>query len=135
MGNVFGGILAILGVFFCVPAAVVLIFWFLFKSIRRRNELKAEIFSKAIEKGVELPANFFSSVPKVKAGVHAWLICGIIFIALGVGTSLIFILLAFWKVRIVTSFVLGVIPLVLGLGFLLIHRFTNRNRQEQSEQK
>ncbi|MDR1342633.1 MAG: DUF6249 domain-containing protein [Prevotellaceae bacterium] len=122
---------AILGVFFVPIAAAILIVWFYLRNVRRRNELKAEIYGKAIEKGVELPADLFGITPKLKK--RNPLSSGIICIALGLGIALTFVVIGCVKgtASAFTVAALGFIPLMLGLGFLAIHFIGKKQRGEQ----
>lgn len=124
-------ILGILGIFFAPVAAVVLIILVYLRNVRRRNELKAEIYSKALEKGVELPADLFGLIPKLKKKNP--LTTGIICIALGLGIALTFVVIGCVKgnANIFTVAALGLIPLMLGLGFLAIHFIGKKQRGEQ----
>ncbi|MDR1417256.1 MAG: DUF6249 domain-containing protein [Prevotellaceae bacterium] len=128
-------IIAVLGVFFAPVAAVALIVWFYFRNVRRRNELKAEVYSKAIEKGVELPADLFSlKMPKSRKNV--WLNVGITCIALGLSILLTFVIAGClegsskWSISVG---LMGLVPFVLGWGFLAIHFISKK--QERGEQE
>jgi purine-cytosine permease-like protein len=123
-------ILAIVGVFFVPFAALLLILWFYFRHIRRRNELKAELYSKSLEKGVELPKELFGAAPSK----NTWLILGVTLAALGLGLILAFSLLACIEgsVKVLGAGIFGLIPLMLGLGFLAIHIISRRLQGGQS---
>ncbi|GHT10814.1 hypothetical protein AGMMS4956_02900 [Bacteroidia bacterium] len=116
-------ILAIVGIFFVPLVAAVLIVLFVQKSTRRRNELQADLCAKALEKGMELPADLFAA-PKKQ---HNPFKTGIICIAAGVGIVLFFALTALLTERdAIAGAPIGIVPLAIGGGYLLIHRFNQR---------
>ncbi len=108
--------LAIIGIFFIPPVLVILIIWFLSIERRKRNKLQAELYTKALEKGQELPANFFVQPKKKKNALNVGIIC----IAVGIGISL-FIYIAADGPEKIQGASLGIIPFFIGLAYLLIY--------------
>ncbi len=111
-----GGLYFIIGII-AVPFIFVIIIT-LIKSLdnRKRMQMKADLYAKAIEKGVELPQNLFE-IPKKK---NNSLKSGIILIFIGIGISL-FLLLTAKPGDEIRSAASGLVPLFLGIGFLVVH--------------
>ncbi|MDR0566285.1 MAG: DUF6249 domain-containing protein [Prevotellaceae bacterium] len=113
---------------FAVPVAgLVLIAYFFARSIRRRNELKAEIYSKALEKGVALPPNVFGGEKKSKNPQQAFN-AGVICLAIGLGIALTFALTG-WIIGQKEAFVaaaFGLIPMLTGLACFVIYRYSQK---------
>lgn len=84
----------------------------------KRMQMKADFYTKAIEKGVELPQDLFE-VPKKK---HNSLKTGIILIFVGVGISSYLFLVAQPGDEL-RSAAPGLIPFFLGVGFLIVYLY------------
>lgn len=126
-------ILAVLGIFFAPITMVVLIFWFKSSERRKRHQLQAQIAMKALESGQPMPDDLFAELQK-PAKKRNPLNTGIICIAVGVGIAL-----AGWFVpsillgddmgtRIASLGILGVIPVLIGIAYLLIHFIEKKKR-------
>jgi hypothetical protein len=87
--NYMVAIVAIFAIFIVPIAGIALIAYFFARSARRRNELKAELYSKAIEKGVELPKELFAPSSKTQKPQRA-LNVGVICTSVGIGIALAF---------------------------------------------
>jgi len=113
-------VLAIIGIFFVPIVMVILIVWIVSNEKRRRNQLQADLYAKALEKGQpipDIPADWFAE----KKGNP--LNTGIICIAVGIGISL-FIWLskgAIPGVELSKAAALGIIPFLIGVAYVLIH--------------
>jgi len=117
MGN-----LAIIGCIFLPLITVILVVWFRSEENRKRYQLQAELYAKAIEQGKPVPADLFAVPKKSRHSLHAGLIC----IAAGIGIAL-----AMWVMSVITypsfsqlilSFgALGIIPFLIGVAFIIIH--------------
>jgi len=112
------GSIAIIGVFIAPPAMVILILWLIFSRKNKRNKLRAEVLTKAIEHGQTLPENFFDEPKKQRNPLNI----GIILMATGVGISL-FLQLLVNSIPGVTPQVwtVGILPFLVGAAFLIIH--------------
>jgi hypothetical protein len=116
------GHLAIIGLFFMPILMVVAIIWIKSNSKNKQNRLQAEVYAKAIEHGQELPANFFETLPQEPKKRANPLNIGIILIAVGVGISLFFAVIAWIGVKeSMQGAPIGIIPFFIGIGYLLIH--------------
>ena len=111
------------GIFFIGIAIFVTPFVFvaiitLFKNLdnRKKMQIKADFYLKAMEKGVKLPDDFLET-PKKK---HASLKTGILLTIIGLGIILFLFLIADPGQEIRTM-APGLVPLFLGLGFLVVH--------------
>lgn len=82
----------------------------------KRIQMKADFYTKAIEKGVDLPPDLFE-VPKKK---HNSLKTGILMIFIGVGISLYFFMVAQPGDEL-RSAAQGLIPFFIGVGFLIVY--------------
>ena len=118
LANIFtnGGMFFIVGII-AVPFVFVIIIT-LIKSYdnQKRMQMKADFYTKAIEKGVELPQDLFET-PKKK---HNSLKTGILLIFIGIGISL-YLFLEAQPGDELRSAAPGLIPFFLGLGFLIVY--------------
>jgi hypothetical protein len=120
-------VLAIIGVFFLPIISITLIVWlivrFKIKANMTRERLQADLYAKAIEKGMELPQfppSFFTQENVEKKRRNS-LNIGIICVAIGLGTSLFFIVIALLgEKEAVNGAVFGIIPFFIGIAYLLI---------------
>ena len=131
-------VIAIIGVFFVPAALIVLIMWFRSNERRRRYQLQADLYAKALEKGQSVPADLFDEHKIQKKGNP--LNSGIICIAAGVGISLLFVLMAIGFRRIeedaftaLTSVAsVGVIPFFIGVAYLIIHFIEKKKTDDEN---
>lgn len=107
---------------------VIVIVWTKSKENRRRDALRADLYAKAIEKGVTLPEDLLAA-PKTK---NNSLRTGILMIFIGLGIGL-FMYLASPGALQLKGAAAGLIPLFIGLGFLLIH-FINKKQGIEDEE-
>jgi len=139
-----GNILAIIGCGFLPLITVILIVWFKSAENRKRYQLQAELYAKAIEQGKPVPTDLFA-VPKKR---HYSLNAGLICMAAGIGIALAMwvmsvissslvssadnpLSVAFepmlsigfqYRSRLILSFgALGIIPFLIGVAFIIIH--------------
>ena len=117
------GVFAIVGVFFVPAAMIVLIVWFRINANNKRYKLQAELYSKALEKGLPVPADWFQE-PKKKR--NQALNTGIICIAIGIGMALFFwlskgALPGSGGVLISRAASMGIIPFLIGVAYLIIY--------------
>jgi hypothetical protein len=118
-------ILSIIGVFFVPAAMVILIVWFRSNEKRKRYELQADLYAKAIEKGQSVPTDWFTEPKKKSKALNTGIIC----IAVGIGLSLFFWLISvfFAQVDATASAVflsfssVGIIPFLIGVAYVIIH--------------
>jgi hypothetical protein len=111
------------GIFFIGIAIFVTPFVFvaiitLFKNLdnRKKMQIKADFYLKAMEKGGKLPDDFLET-PKKK---HASLKTGILLTIIGLGIILFLFLIA-PPGQEIRNMAPGLVPLFLGLGFLVVH--------------
>ena len=132
------GTLAILGVFFVPAALIILIVWFRSNEKRKRYELQADLYTKALEKGQAIPDGLFAEPPKPKKRYA--LNTGIICIAAGIGVSLSFWLVSVFAAQlnahasaVFMSFMsVGIIPILIGIAFLIIHLIENKKAANEN---
>ncbi|MDR3188859.1 MAG: DUF6249 domain-containing protein [Prevotellaceae bacterium] len=127
------GILAIIGIFIAPMVAIVVVAYFFARSIRRRNELRAELYSKALEKGVELPPNLFAREAKPKSPQHAFNV-GVICAGLGLGVALAFAIMGGVACRREFFYVaaLGAIPTLIGAAYFAIYAVGKKQQHGQA---
>ena len=110
---------------------VIIIVWMEHKEKSKRNQLQADLYLKALEKGQTVPPDLFAD-PKKQ---HNPLNNGIICIAVGIGLSLFFIALSAFifqmdgnasSVFLAMSSV-GIIPFLIGVAFLIIYYIEKKN--------
>jgi len=92
-----------------------LVVWIKSMEKRKNNELMAELYRKSIESGRELPSHLFESKNKNNS-----LKTGIILVFVGIGIA-IFLGAAADDGFTIKNIAGGIIPLFLGIGFLVIH--------------
>jgi len=119
------GVLAVIGVFFIPATLIVLIVWFRNNARIKRYQLQADLAAKALEKGQPISTDLFAEVERK----HNPLNTGIILMAAGIGISLVFVLMAFSLASLepdaffglMSAASVGVVPFLVGVGFLIIH--------------
>ena len=94
----------------------------------KRDRLRAELYMKALEKGEELPAGLIDQ-PKKK---HDYLITGILMISVGAGIALVQGLNSH-PGNYLQDMSGAMIPLCLGIGFLIVHLITKKQRIEDEQ--
>jgi len=100
----------------------ILIVWFYSRERLKRNKMQAELYAKAIESGQAIPPNLFEERKKKRIN---FLNTGIILMSLGFG---IVLTVAMAEPKYLMKGVAGgMIPFMLGVGFLVIH-FISKKR-------
>ena len=124
------GILGIIGAIWLPIIMITLIVWFRTNTERARNCLQADLYAKALEKGMELSPSLFVQEKKKKFNP---LNTGIICIAAGLGVSLSFVTIGLLgnggAVKVAT---IGIIPFFIGIAYLLIW-FINRKQAAKQD--
>jgi len=126
------GALAIIGIFFLPIVMVILIVWFKSNEKRKRYQLQAEVYAKALEKGQAVPDDLFAELKKKRNPLNTGILC----IATGIGVSL-FIWLskgAVPGVEFSKAAALGIIPFLIGVAYVLIH-FIEKNQVANEDAK
>ena len=98
---------------------VIIIVWLGIYEKQKRHQLQADLAAKALEKGQPIPANLFSEPKKKRNPLNI----GIILIAVGVGTSLFFLLISLTgnDKEALGATSLGIIPFLIGMAYIIIH--------------
>ena len=102
---------------------VILSVWFKSVETRKRDQLQAELYDKALEKGQPIPSDLFVMPSKKRNPLNSGIIC----IAIGVGISL-----ALWLISILAGdpdiekvfrvfATIGIVPFFVGIAFVIIH--------------
>ena len=136
--------LAIIGIFFVPIIMIILIAWFKSSERRKRNELQADLYAKALEKGQsipDIPADLFAELKEPKKKNNP-LNTGVICIATGIGISVFIWLgsISFAQVSEEASAVfisfasVGIIPFLIGLAFVIIH-FIEKKKDTEEDAK
>ncbi len=118
---------------FSIPfATAILIFRNKQAGIRERNKLKAELFLKAIEKGVNIPEDLFDEPikPQDKLSTKSlYTLIGLTFVALGAGITILFS-----ANSIMQGFRFGATPALIGVAFLIVAKLAI-GAEKSNEQK
>ena len=114
---------------FAVPFIfVVLIIWISANEKHKRNQLKAEVYLKALEKGQPLPPDLFAADKRGNP-----LYTGIILTLVSIGISLMM-----WVIMDDHSdkrvAIVGIIPFLMGIAYLLIHFIEKKKKNQQNVQ-
>ncbi|MDR0835834.1 MAG: DUF6249 domain-containing protein [Tannerella sp.] len=136
MMKVLLGEFVILIIMFVVPVVLVIaIVWMMTNAKNKQNRLQAEVYSKAIEKGQEIPPNFAASIVPVKRNIFKHLNTGIILIAVGLSVALFFLFmsLVIGERDAAGGATLGVIPFFIGIAYLIIY-FIEKHQEQKSAQ-
>ena len=127
------GVLAVIGIFFVPAALVILIVWFKSNEKRKRYQLQAELYAKALEKGQPVPADLFAEPKKKRNPLNTGIIC----ISVGIGVAL-FIWLAKGAVpggtQIGKAASLGIIPFLIGVAYVIIHFIEKKKTVNENAQ-
>ncbi|MCD8186584.1 MAG: DUF6249 domain-containing protein [Rikenellaceae bacterium] len=115
-------------VFVVVFTFVIVLIWIKSREARQRDKLRAEIYLKALEKGVEPPKEVIPDPPKKNYSLRT----GVILTFVGIGICLFMYLSApaGREIRMVAG---GLVPLFLGLGFLAVY-FIHRKLDIEDEE-
>ncbi len=95
---------------------VIFIVWIKINENQKSNKLKAELYVKALEKGEKFPEDLIKEPSKKYKSLKT----AILLISIGIGIS-IFQLFNSNPADAVQNMSVGLIPLILGIGFLIIH--------------
>ena len=115
---------AIIGIIaFVIPFIfAIVIVWLNYNGNKKRRQLQAEVYVKAIENGQPISRDLFVENKKKTNPLHT----GIIWIAVGIGISLFALLIIVLggkdmsgTFRLIGS--LGIIPFFIGIAFVIIH--------------
>ena len=124
------GVLAVIGIFFVPAVLVILIVWFKSNEKRKRYQLQAELYAKALEKGQPISADLFAELKKKRNPLNTGIIC----IAVGIGIAL-FIWLSKGAIsgsaQIGRAASLGVIPFLIGVAYMIIHFIEKKNAAKE----
>jgi hypothetical protein len=123
-----GQIIAIVAIVGCIFFPIVLVGFIVFLKTREKKrcyELEADLYAKAIEKGMEVPKDLFTGFKGNKPKTSS-LEKGIILIAVGIGLGL-FLLFVDGGSHI-TEAAVGFIPAIIGVGYLLIHFLVKKQK-------
>jgi len=105
---------------------VIVITWIKSIDKQKRNQLQADLYAKALEKGQPIPSDFFTETKsKPLPPLHT----GIILVSVGIGLSLFFLLMgtSFASTNqdasnsLISVSSVGVIPFLIGVAFVIIH--------------
>ncbi len=129
MGGMMEGTLAIIGVFFIPAVAIVLIVWFSLNEKNKRNQMQADLYAKALEKGQSIPPDLFAYPKRKRNPLNTGIIC----IAVGIGVALFFLLAVDDEERLRDA-ALGIIPFLIGVAYLIIHFIERKQKTNENAQ-
>ena len=105
---------------------------------QKRYDLQAKLYEKALEAGQPIPTDFFPETKKKRNSLNP----GIILTSIGIGIMVLFWLISIFLIQVDSNAVvafksfaaLGIIPLSIGIAFLIIHfidkgKNTDKNAQ------
>lgn len=110
---------------------IILIVWWNISKKRHENQIKADLYSQAIEKGQALPENFFADQKPKRNALRNGIIC----MAVGVGLGMFFLTVALTVADEAWGGIgISLIPFCIGLGFLLIHFLQEKSQNDTENQ-
>jgi len=120
---------------------VIAIVWLKNVEKQKRDQLRADLYAKAIENGQPVPADLFAE-SKSKPKEFKPLNTGIILVAVGIGISLFFYLMSiafssmdqYVSNSLISVASVGVIPFLIGVAFFVIH-FTEKKKAADKDAK
>ncbi|MDR2119863.1 MAG: DUF6249 domain-containing protein [Tannerella sp.] len=120
----------------CIMAIAIV--WITSAEKKKRYELEADLYAKAIERGQELPGNLFDRLGEKKRKKSS-LEKGIILISVGAGISLFFLVIALTDAphadRSLRGMAIGIIPFAIGVGHLLIHFLEKKKQHDRKDEE
>ncbi len=121
-------IISVVGLFLLPFIFIIFFIWTKSKENRKRMELRAELYIKSLEKGEKFPEKLFETPKKKNNSLKT----GIILIAAAFGIALFAFLMSDTPGQAKLAY-LGIIPLFLGLGFLIIHFIEKKDGLDNEE--
>jgi len=122
---------------------VIIIIWLRNGAKHKRNQLQADLYVKALEKGESLPADLFTELKEAKKKRNP-LSIGLIWIAIGMGIMLTFLLMSMIAnqtphdraaeevaVTIKLFSAMGIVPFFIGVAFVIIHCFEKKKSENE----
>lgn len=115
---------------FTVPFIfTVLIVWIKSIEKRKHNQLQADLFTKALEKGQAVPKDLFAKSDKEDSPLRT----GIILVLVGIGISfMLWVLIDVPEDRRVA--IVGILPFFMGVAFLIIHLIEKKKKDRHNAQ-
>ena len=116
---------------------IIIIVWLQSNEKRKRYELQADLYAKALEKGQSIPVDWFTEPKKKRNPLNTGIIC----IATGIGIALfvwLFVFTGFEDLKddAVIMFrligALGIIPFLIGIAFVIIHFIEKKKVTEEN---
>jgi len=108
---------------FTVPFIfTVLIVWIQSVEKRKRNQLKADLYFKALEKGQSVPTELLAKLEKKENPLHT----GIILILMGIGISIMLWLIIGNNQEGQRIASVGLLPFLMGVAQLIIHHIEKK---------
>ena len=115
---------------FTVPFIfTVLIVWIKSIEKRKREQMKVELFIKTLEKGHPMPTDLFAISDKEDSPLRT----GIILTLMGIGISFMLWLIIGGSAGLRIA-VVGILPLLMGIAFLIIHFVEKRKKNQPDAQ-
>ncbi|MCL1973291.1 MAG: DUF6249 domain-containing protein [Bacteroidetes bacterium] len=123
-------------IFLSLPFAfVIAITWLKVIEKHKRQQLQADLYAKALEKGQPVPTDLFEEKNKLHKPLHI----GIILVASGIGITLFLWLLfsamdSFGDSMYRSIAWVGILPFFVGIAFLLIHLIEKKKGANEEAQ-
>ena len=116
---------------------VIVIEWMKSQERRKRYDLQAELYAKALEKGQPIPMDVFVNPKKKIKPLNIGIIC----IAIGIGLASFFGLMSISFAELGASVSItfrsvasmGIIPFLVGVAFLIIHFIEKKKTNEDAK--
>ena len=120
-------------------AFVIIVLWLQSNEKHKRYQLQAELYTKALEKGQPIPTDLFAEPRKKRNPLNTGIVC----VSVGSGIALCFGLMYLLTgsdmkddelilFRLIGS--LGIIPIIIGLAFLIIHFIEKKKTASEDAQ-
>ncbi|GHV10107.1 hypothetical protein FACS1894162_2620 [Bacteroidia bacterium] len=122
------GSLAIIGIFFLPIVLVITIVAIVFNNKNNRNQLQADLATKALEAGQPIPEKLFAEPTKKRNPLNTGIIC----MGVGVGISLFFVVISLTSdPHALAGASVGLIPFFIGIAYLLIHFLEKKHQKPE----
>ena len=112
IGGTLISIIALVGALFVPPLAMLALIWFVLRYRRDMRQKRFDLITKALDKGVELPADVFDRPRKTRLST------GITLVALALGIFVLFMCMGEFMIGIG----IAAIPLFVGIGKLILYK-------------
>ena len=117
---------------------IVLIIWISSNEKRKRYQVQAELYAKALEKGQPIPNDLFAEPKKKSNPLNTGIIC----ISAGIGLWLFFWMVSSFTAQLdktasavfISFAAVSIIPILIGVAFVIIHFIEKKKATAENAQ-